>query len=198
LNDILSGQVLVLSKNFRIIGIIDVREAFKLVYAKKAVVLDENYNSFSLEECEASNEEEGQFVKTIDKIYKIPEIIRLTEFDRVIQKKIMVSRENVFFRDQYTCQYCNAFLTKKEITIDHIIPRSRQNEFKMTIDQINSWTNLVSCCQSCNVKKDDKTLEEAGLKLIKKPHAPFLVLKGFEYSKIKPIWKVYLNNLEIK
>lgn len=195
MSDILSEQILVLSKSYRILGIIEVREAFKLIYAKKATILDCNHNCLSLEEWESLNEEQGQFVRTVDKRYKIPDIIKLTQFDRSIQKKITVSRDNIFFRDQYTCQYCNTFLTKDQITVDHIIPRSRQKEFKMTPSQINSWTNLISSCQTCNVRKGNRTPEEAGIVLLKKPTEPFLVLKGFEHKKIKLAWKPYLGSL---
>ena len=43
---------------------------------------------------------------------------------------------------------------KTKLTIDHVIPKSKGGS--------NSWQNLVTCCKSCNIKKDNKTLEEVG------------------------------------
>ncbi|WP_278522891.1 HNH endonuclease [Methanobrevibacter arboriphilus] len=53
-------------------------------------------------------------------------------------------RKAVFERDNYTCQCCN---TKKDLTIDHIVPRSKGGS--------NDETNLQTLCKSCNLAKAD-------------------------------------------
>jgi hypothetical protein len=193
LSDSPADQILVLSKNFRVLGITDYENAFKLLYTKKAVVMDSEYNSYTLSQWEEL-QKVGHLVRTIDKQYVMPDVIRLLNFDNIFQQRVSVSRENVFYRDKHRCQYCDKKLSKKEITIDHVVPRSRQQEFKMSHEQINSWTNLVSCCQSCNVLKDDRTPEEAGMRLLHKPFEPYLILKGIDSAEIKNAWKSYLSS----
>ena len=51
-----------------------------------------------------------------------------------------------------------------ELTLDHVIPRSRAGE--------SAWENLVACCHPCNNRKGSRTPEEAGMKLARQPR-PF-------------------------
>jgi hypothetical protein len=48
--------------------------------------------------------------------------------------------------------------------MDHVLAASRGGKWE--------WENLVTACSSCNVKKGDKTLEEAHMKLLKPPREP--------------------------
>jgi 5-methylcytosine-specific restriction endonuclease McrA len=74
-------------------------------------------------------------------------------------------RKRVLFnRDNWKCQYCNAVLVAKTVTIEHVFPRSRGGT--------NSWTNCVTACKPCNRKKGNRTPEEAGMKLLSKPVTP--------------------------
>jgi hypothetical protein len=75
-----------------------------------------------------------------------------------------VNRHRVFKRDNNECVYCSS---KKDLTIDHVIPRSKGGK--------NTWDNLVTCCSKCNLKKSDRTPEEAHMPLRKKPHKPNFV-----------------------
>ena len=75
-----------------------------------------------------------------------------------------LSRKNILMRDRYTCQYCHRTPPGVELTLDHVIPRSRAGE--------TTWENLVACCHGCNNKKGNRTPEEAGLKLTRAPR-PF-------------------------
>ena len=67
-------------------------------------------------------------------------------------------------RDRYTCQFCGRVFPAGELTLDHVIPRSRGGH--------TDWDNLVACCHSCNNRKGDRLPEEAGLKLMRPPR-PF-------------------------
>jgi len=67
-------------------------------------------------------------------------------------------------RDRYTCQYCHRTLPSGELTLDHVVPRSRAGE--------SAWENLVACCHVCNNRKGSRTPEEAGMKLVRQPR-PF-------------------------
>ncbi len=111
-------------------------------------------------------------------------IIRLLEYIRIPFTKIMAhrpSRNMIHKRDNFQCQYCES---KDNLTIDHILPSSRGG--------IDTWENLVCCCTSCNAKKGNKTPEEAGMKLIKEPRAPFnKVHLTIQSSNIQD-WKTYV------
>jgi 5-methylcytosine-specific restriction endonuclease McrA len=92
-------------------------------------------------------------------------VIRLVSYVKLPIEKLMAnkpSRQMIYKRDDHMCQYCGSI---KNLTIDHIMPRSRGGD--------NSWSNLVTACMHCNTHKGDKTPEEWGKLLYKKPKAPF-------------------------
>ena len=194
--DHLKYRVLVLSKTYFPIGFVEVKEAIKLVCLEKAKIMDENFGSFDLEEWFLQTDQTSRdVISTVSRKYTIPEVIRLCAFDKSIQYTFKFSRQNVFYRDQYTCQYCNTPISKDKLTIDHVIPKSRFIEFNLPKKYLNSWENVVSCCQTCNVKKDNKTPEEAEMPLIKKPSKPNVILRGLGGQRIKPIWEKYIGDL---
>jgi 5-methylcytosine-specific restriction endonuclease McrA len=73
-----------------------------------------------------------------------------------------VSRKGIILRDGSACQYCGSVLAGKELTMDHVVPRSRGG--------FSTWENLVSCCFPCNNRKGNRTPPEAGMPLAKPPH----------------------------
>ena len=88
-------------------------------------------------------------------------VIRLVNYVRlpfIRLGEMFPSRHLIYKRDNYECQYCGS---KKDLTIDHVTPRSKGGD--------DTWTNLVTACSSCNVKKGSKTLKEAGLVLKSTP-----------------------------
>jgi 5-methylcytosine-specific restriction endonuclease McrA len=94
----------------------------------------------------------------------LPSVIRLLEYRRIPRQTRALSRKNILMRDRYTCQYCHKALPSGELTLDHVIPRSRAGE--------SAWENLVACCHHCNNRKGCRTPEEAGMKLLRQPR-PF-------------------------
>lgn len=113
-------------------------------------------------------------------------VIRLVNYIKLPLQKIMSnkpSRHMIYSRDNHQCQYCGSY---KNLTIDHVMPRSRGGD--------NSWTNLVTACVSCNTHKGDKTPEEWGKPLYIKPKAPFnKMLLTLNKCNI-PEWKQYMYN----
>ena len=93
----------------------------------------------------------------------MPSVIRLLEYRRIPQQTRALSRKNILMRDRYTCQYCHRSLPSNELTLDHVMPRSRKGE--------SSWENLVACCVGCNNRKGNRTPDEAGMKLAKQPRS---------------------------
>lgn len=94
----------------------------------------------------------------------LPSVIRLLEYRRIPHQTRALSRKNILMRDRYTCQYCQRTAPHVDLTLDHVIPRSRSGE--------TTWENLVACCHSCNNRKGNRTPEEAGMKLLRAPR-PF-------------------------
>jgi 5-methylcytosine-specific restriction endonuclease McrA len=110
----------------------------------------------------ASAEEEGvATVHSTRAALRVPTVIRLLEYRRIPHQTRALSRKNILLRDRYTCQYCHRVLPTSELTLDHVIPRSRAGE--------SAWENLVACCHHCNNKKGNRTPEEAGMKLARPP-----------------------------
>lgn len=94
-----------------------------------------------------------------------PKIIRLLKYvyvklDRMIRKARTVSKRGILERDKYTCAYCGGHGD----TVDHVLPQSRGGP--------NTWENLVAACKPCNNLKDNRTPEEAGMRLLWHPYAP--------------------------
>jgi 5-methylcytosine-specific restriction endonuclease McrA len=95
---------------------------------------------------------------------QLPSVIRLLEYRRIPHQTRALSRKNILMRDRYTCQYCHKVLPSVELTLDHVMPRSRAGE--------TAWENLVACCHPCNNRKGSRTPEEAGMRLARQPR-PF-------------------------
>jgi|SRR5690625_95798 len=62
-------------------------------------------------------------------------------------------------RDRYRCGYCG----ENGYTIDHIIPLSKGGP-------VYTMGNAVVACSRCNVKKQDMSVEEAGMSLLWQPY----------------------------
>ncbi|XVF06233.1 hypothetical protein REPUB_Repub06bG0030000 [Reevesia pubescens] len=139
---------LVLDISYRPVNVVCWRRAICLEFMEKADVL-EYYD-------QTVNSPSGSFY--IPAVLRIPHLLQVVKRRRISTN---LSRKNVLFRDNFTCQYCSA---PENLTIDHVLPVARGGEWK--------WENLVTACAKCNSKKGHKTLEEANMKLIKVPKAP--------------------------
>jgi len=146
---VLSQSVVVFSKNYLPISRINIKRAVSLLVTGKAEPLDlGNSKSYSL--------------RSPSVVLLVPEQIRLTfTGTERIWKVPPVNRREVLRRDKHTCQYCGS---TKNLTIDHVIPRSKGGK--------HSWDNVVIACELCNSRKGDRTPKEAGMLLHTKPKAP--------------------------
>jgi 5-methylcytosine-specific restriction endonuclease McrA len=70
----------------------------------------------------------------------------------------------LFRRDRNICAYCGELFENHALTRDHVHPRSRGGS--------NAWENSVTACRCCNMKKADKTPEEANMLLLYLPYRP--------------------------
>ena len=141
-------KVLVLNFDYSPLNVTSLQSGFTLVVNGKAEIIKSAENP----------------ITTFTNTYVRPLINRLLKYINYRGSGLRVNRHRVFKRDNNECVYCGS---KKELTIDHVIPRSRGGK--------NTWDNLVTCCSKCNLKKGDKTPDEARMPLRRKPYEPSFV-----------------------
>ena len=141
-------SVVVFSQNYLPLNRINFRKAVVLLVTGKAEPI--NFFDDNIREIRAPN-----------LVIKVPSVIRLYRSRERPWKIPPVSRKEILRRDEHQCQYCG---NRKQLTIDHVIPRSRGGK--------HIWNNVVIACALCNGRKGNKTPEEAKMTLLKKPQAP--------------------------
>ncbi len=168
---LLQAPVLVLNATYEPINVTAARRALVLVL--KGVATTE--------------EADGAVIHSARVALRIPSVIRLTEFRRIPHQVRALSRKNILIRDRYTCQFCGRTLPASELTLDHVIPRSRGGH--------TDWDNLVACCHRCNNLKGDRLPEEAGLTL-RRPPRPFTIHTSRQIMRVlgrsDERWRKYL------
>jgi len=146
---ILQNQVVVFSKNYLPLARINIKRAIVLLVTGQA------------ESLEFSSTQQWE-VRSPSIVLQISEHIRLTGGNPERHWKApLVSRREVFRRDNHTCQYCG---NTKRLTLDHVIPRSKGGT--------HTWDNIVTACEPCNLAKSDRLLHETGMVLKSKLKAP--------------------------
>lgn len=95
---------------------------------------------------------------------RVPEVVCLARYDRLPAASVPFSRRNVARRDRHVCQYCGDQPGWERITIDHVIPRSQGGP--------SNWVNCVAACEPCNARKADRTPDQAGMRLRRRPTRP--------------------------
>lgn len=126
------------------------------------------------------------FISTAKRKIRIPTVIMAVNCEDNRLRPIKLNTRNILERDGYVCQYSGRKLSPNQLNIDHIIPRSRGGK--------DTWENMVACEKKLNGIKNDKTPEEAGLKLIKKPKAPLPVPAEKLIKEIRfKDWEIFLH-----
>lgn len=178
----MNSYVLVLNKSWVAVNVAPAKRALMLLFQGHARVV--HPNDYALYDFDAWRE----FSRTIDGIHprryvhtpsfriRLPEVIVLNAFNGFHSQEVRLSRRNVFARDKSVCQYCGRRFARSDLSIDHVVPKSRGGR--------DTWENLVLACTACNLKKRDRTPEEAHMPLIRKPVAPRW-LPRFEYPLAK-------------
>ena len=162
----LNEPSLVLNRSWFPIGTTTVRDAICLVYREAARALDPN--DFRVHDFDSwaslSVARDEPCIRTVRLRIKIPEIIVLLDYDAIPQHRVAFSRRNIYKRDRCQCQYCGARPPMVELTLDHILPRSRGGK--------STWENCVLACLRCNRRKANRTLQESGMRLLRPPAEP--------------------------
>lgn len=162
---------------------------------RKALVLNQDYTPFTicsatkaflllyLDKAELVSVAEGMALRTVACSYPMPSVVRLNRYVHLPYQGVVLTRQNIFRRDGFVCQYCG---TSKDLTIDHVVPKSKRGR--------STWKNMVTACRSCNARKGDYFLEESGLLLRKKPYKPSFILFLKKHSGIiDEAWQPFLE-----
>jgi 5-methylcytosine-specific restriction endonuclease McrA len=209
----LSSKVLVLNKNWTAIGVASLQRTLSLLFSEyedgcpKAQIITPppigNYEIWNWSDWSAIKPKEGENgIISAKAVYKIPEVILLSRYDALPEKKLNFCRRAIWNRDNYRCQYCGVKPNYDESTLDHIVPRSKGGE--------TSWTNCVLACYRCNSQKADREPEEAfrpkdkeksklwrgpsPMKLLKQPRKPeFSIFR--DRIKVLETWKHWVDKL---
>jgi 5-methylcytosine-specific restriction endonuclease McrA len=127
-------------------------------------------------------------VRTISMGYLVPSVVRLLRTVKVRPLYVRFSRENVYLRDSHHCQYCGKRCRHHELTLDHVMPRSRGGK--------TTWRNVVTACVECNRRKGRDTPEEAEMPLRCPPVRPrWLSPRVFQIgeSRLPDAWLDWLH-----
>ncbi|MGC8877229.1 HNH endonuclease [Thermus sp.] len=160
-------RVLVLNAGYEVLGLASIKRSVLLVLSGSAETLSES----------------GRYLHTPSTRIPVPSVIRLKRLVRRGPSRVPLNRRNVLRRDRYTCQYCGR--QGGELTVDHVLPRSRGGK--------HTWENLVAACRACNLKKGDRTPEEAGMRLLKPPRSPRVPLFLSDLKEVPQDWAPYLE-----
>lgn len=142
----MNRRVLILNADYSPIMVSTVQRAFILMYLNKTELV-EKANGYKL--------------RSVNAQFPMPAVIKLNNYVNVPYKKVALTRQNVFKRDNFKCQYCER---KDQLTLDHVIPKAKGGK--------STWENLITACNRCNARKGDQTSKDAGMPLITQPFRP--------------------------
>ncbi|GAB4379150.1 MAG: HNH endonuclease [Calditrichia bacterium] len=163
----LNYSVLLLNRSYEPLTVCNIKRAITLIFLGKAEMVEKN----------------SGWIHSVNMKMPIPSVIRLERQVKVPPNKVLLNRKNLLIRDNHTCQYCGR--KTQPLTIDHVIPKQYGGR--------DTWDNLVVACNVCNHRKGNRTPEQAGMSLIRKPQKPhyFFYLQKIIGAK-DPHWKPYL------
>jgi len=193
----LGSSVLVLNRLYMAVHVIGARRAFALIYRNLAEVIHFEEGQFGNYDFETwrvlselkvgSKRLDEDWVTAVNFEILVPRVIRLMTYDRLPRSTVAFSRRSVLARDANRCQYCARRFPTRELSLDHVVPRSRGGEM--------TWENVVCSCVRCNVKKGGRTPREANMKLLRRPTKPTrcpilsMKLSNPKYAS----WKTFLE-----
>ena len=169
------SSALVLNAGYEPLKVISWQRAIILWFQEKVDILE--YHEIS--------------VNSPSQAFRLPSVLILRKYIKPqFNRTVRLSRQNIFLRDEYRCQYCCKVFPKKSLTLDHVHPVSKGGQ--------HTWENVVTACSACNNKKADRTVSQMGLKLYKKPVEPKWPLADERLSfneHVPLLWKNYLSSL---
>lgn len=197
-----SRQILVLNKFYFPIGVEGIEKTFGNIFTGSVIPLDISYE---VSESGETNFETIEYFSTVKDVcdwlnlpirsyddyiqtsrgpVRVPQVVICSSFDRIVFNKVQFpTKQNIYKRDSYTCVYTGKKLSKEELSVDHVVPKSKGGK--------DTWENLVTCSRLLNSQKSNKSVEEAGLKL---KYRPFKPTNGLIFEIYKEEWASFLKN----
>jgi 5-methylcytosine-specific restriction endonuclease McrA len=166
MRNVLERPTLVLNRNWQPVGVAPVARALVMLWNDVARVVEpDEYRLYTWDDwVERAPEPGAPCIRAARLRLAVPEVVCLAHYDRLPGQAVTFSRRNVAKRDHHTCQYCGTQPGWEAITVDHVVPRSQGG--------VSSWTNCVAACVKCNARKADRTPDQAGMRLRKRPKRP--------------------------
>ena len=157
------------------VHVIGVRRAFALLCRELAEVVHQgeegSFANYTFETWLEASQERVHFkqphedwIRSVNFEIQVPRVIRLLRYDRLPKQGVHLNRRNVLARDGHQCQYCGRHFPIHQLSLDHVLPRSRGGP--------TTWENIVCACLACNVRKGGRTPHEAKMKLVRRPAKP--------------------------
>jgi 5-methylcytosine-specific restriction endonuclease McrA len=171
--ELLDRATLVLNRSWRPVHVTTVRRALCMVFRDAArIVSPETLETYTFGQwLHQPVPSDDVAIRSPSVRIAAPEVVLLVHYDRIPCHEAPFTRRNLFLRDDFTCQYCGRRCASDHLSVDHVLPRSRGGS--------TSWENCVLACVGCNARKADRTIKEAGLRLLRAP--------------VRPRWTPYLN-----
>jgi 5-methylcytosine-specific restriction endonuclease McrA len=207
-------KVLVLNKQWAAVNVCSLKRALRLLWCwhdplvdqfgkviqpaePKARIIDPTQD-FSLWSWKDWSLLRAQGEDCVNGMFRLPEIIRLSRYDKLPLQRVHFSRKTIYKRDNHTCQYCGCKPGDGELTIDHVIPKAQGGE--------TSWTNCVLACIQCNSQKADRRPEGAfknrkdwrgpsPMKLLSVPRKPKYTLFKGDRTVIYDSWSSFVSEI---
>lgn len=173
------GRVLLLNaRTWEPLSIISIPRAINLLLSEKAIVVEQT----------------DQFLRSVRDRFQVPSVIALRSYINVPRRQAHWSRRGILVRDGFTCIYCGGqpgtvvkgkTLVKSDLTVDHIIPKSRNGK--------DQWGNTACACYACNHRKGDRLPHEAGMRLLWEPKTPRTSYLVVAIGSGNEGWKRYIE-----
>jgi len=141
-------QTLVLTQGYRPHVVVTWQKAVTLWFLGKVEVL----------------EEYDEEIRSVSLTIRMPAVVRLLRHVRGHTRGVTFSRVNLMTRDGFRCQYCGVKHPMRELTFDHVKPRSHGGR--------TTWENIVTACYACNRRKAGRTPAQASMPLLSQPVRP--------------------------
>src|SRR6266853_2030067 len=158
MSTVLNQHVLVLNRLWQAVNVCTARRALTLLFQGHAQVVlnrsDGSFQTFSFTEWHDLSQQEPhpESVRTVSFRIRVPRVILLMLYGHMPKKEVKFPRHNIFERDKNTCQYCGKAFDRKDLNLDHVVPRDRGGP--------TSWENIVCSCIDCNTLKANRTPHE--------------------------------------
>ena len=170
----LNGRVLLLNQTYEPLGTVSVARAIVMAFK----------NSVFVEELDGD-----RVLRSAHAEFPVPSVIRRRTYINVRRRREQSSmkRLRIYMRDKFRCQYCGDKKGVSELTLDHILPRSRGGD--------NSPVNIVTACVACNNRKANRTPDEARMPLLTSQTALRVKLERVvlcHYAEARTEWRKYL------